>query len=198
MSLLTKAPARRRRARLPKSRARRGAHATPLAVPRGTAPRAAGDLSPRAALAAVTLLTLVALALRLLIPRGLCLDEAISVHQAHLGLPELIQPLAQTDRPPPLHGLSLWATIRVLGDSDLAVRAPSIVAGTLVVPALYALGRELYDRRTGVAAALLGTVAPLLVWYGQEARGYAFVTLFAVLTMLGCARVLRRGSVGDW
>jgi uncharacterized membrane protein len=72
------------------------------------------------------------------------------------------------------------------------------VAGTLVVPALYWLGRELYDRRTGVAAALLGTVAPLLVWYSQEARDYAFVTLFAVLTVLGCARVLRRGSVGDW
>src|SRR3954447_8829966 len=167
MSLLTRVPARGRRASLPKRRARRGAHAAPLAVPRGTAPRPAGDLQPRAALAAAALLPLAALPLPLLIPRGLWLDEAISVHQPPLGLPELIQTLAQTDRHPPLHGLSLWATIRLLGDSDLAVRAPSIVAGTLVVPALYALGRELYDRRTGVAAALLGAVAPVLVWYSQ-------------------------------
>jgi 4-amino-4-deoxy-L-arabinose transferase-like glycosyltransferase len=150
------------------------------------------------AAATVLALTLAGLALRLAIPRGLWLDEATSVHQAHLGLAELIQNLAQTDRHPPLHAVTLWATIRTIGDSDFAVRVPSIIAGTLVVPALYALGRELYDRRTGVAAAVLGTVAPLLVWYSQEARGYAFVTLFAVLAVLGCARVLRRGGPLDW
>jgi uncharacterized membrane protein len=146
----------------------------------------------------VAALTAFGLVVRLAIPRGLWLDEAISVHQAHLGLSELIQNLAQTDRHPPLHAVVLWATIRVFGDSDFAVRLPSIVAGTLVIPALYALGHELYDRRTGLAAALLGTVAPLLVWYSQEARDYAFVTLFAVLTVLACARVLRRGAVADW
>jgi hypothetical protein len=151
-----------------------------------------------AAIAALAVLTALAAAIRLAVPRGLWLDEAISVHQAHLSPDALIQALAQGDRHPPVHHLALWATVRLLGDSDLAVRAPSILAGTLVIPALYALGSELYDRRTGVVAALLGTVAPVLVWYAQEARMYAFVTLFAVLTVLGCARALRRGRAGDW
>jgi hypothetical protein len=148
--------------------------------------------------AMVGLLTLVALGIRLAIPRGLWLDEAISVKQAHLGLPQLIQTLADTDRHPPLHHAVLWATVRLFGDSDLAVRGPSIAAGVLLVPVVYALGAELYDRRTGVAAALLTAVAPILVWYSQEARGYALETLFATLAVLGCARAVRHGRRRDW
>src|ERR671911_1420331 len=112
------------------------------------------SVSRGTAVSVLGLLMLVGLAIRAAVPRGLWLDEAISLHQAHLGLPELIQNLAQTDRHPPLHAVVLWATMRVFGDSDLAVRLPTIVAGTLVIPALYALGHELYDRRTGLAAAL--------------------------------------------
>ncbi|HEX3318941.1 MAG TPA: glycosyltransferase family 39 protein [Solirubrobacteraceae bacterium] len=198
MATLSTAPARtRRRLPLAPRRPRRG-QGGPLAVSSRGLPRGRREPSPRTAGLILAALTASGLAVRLAIPRGLWLDEAISVHQAHLGLPELIQNLAQTDRHPPLHAVALWATLRVFGDSDFAVRLPSIVAGTLVIPALYALGHELYDRRTGLAAALLGTVAPLLVWYSQEARDYGFVTLFAVLTVLGCARVLRRGDVTDW
>ena len=47
----------------------------------------------------------------------------------------------------------LWLTVKAFGDGELAVRIPSIIAGTLVIPALYLLGRELYDRRTGLVAA---------------------------------------------
>lgn len=148
--------------------------------------------------AIVAVLALVALGIRLAIPRGLWLDEAISLKQAHLSLPQLIQELAHTDRHPPLHHAVLWVTIRLFGDSDLAVRGPSIAAGVLLVPAVYALAAELYDRRTGVAAALLTTVAPILVWYSQEARGYALETLFATLTVLGCVRVLHHGHRRDW
>jgi mannosyltransferase len=198
MATPSTAPARtRRRLPLAPRRPRRG-QPGPLPVSRRALPGGRREPSPRTAALIVAALAAFGLAVRLAIARGLWLDEAISVHQAHLGLSELIQNLAQTDRHPPLHAVGLWATMRVFGDSDLAVRLPTIVAGTLVIPALYALGHELYDRRTGLAAALLGTVAPLLVWYSQEARDYGLVTLFAVLTVLGCARVLRRGDVTDW
>ena len=58
-----------------------------------------------------------------------------------------------------------------------------------MIPALYLLGRELYDRRTGLIAAAFGTVSPLLIWYAQEARMYAFVTLFGLLALLTQLRV---------
>ncbi|HLM51116.1 MAG TPA: glycosyltransferase family 39 protein [Solirubrobacteraceae bacterium] len=184
---------------MPARRPRRGAPSGgPLPVSPRDLPFARGEPTARTAALAVAALTALGLVVRLAIPRGLWLDEAISVHQAQLGLPELIQNLAQSDRHPPLHALVLWADIHVFGSSDLAVRLPSIAAGTLLVPGLYWLGHELYDRRTGLASALLGTVAPLLVWYSQEARDYVFVTLFAALTVLGCARVMRRAEAADW
>ena len=78
------------------------------------------------------------------------------------------------------------------------MRLPSLIAGTLVIPALYELGRELFDRRTGLIAAAFVTVSPLLIWYAQEARMYAFVTLFGVLALLTQVRVMRSPTVGNW
>jgi len=141
---------------------------------------------------------LAALAIRLAIPRGVWLDEAISLRQAELGLAELIQNLAQTDGHPPLHHVLLWVDVRLFGDGDLVVRLPSIVAGVLLVAVVYALASELFDRRTGVLAALLAVIAPILVWYSQEARGYALEALFATLAVLGCARAVRHGRRRDF
>src|SRR5918995_2950385 len=156
------------------------------------------SVSRGTAVSVLGLLMLVGLAIRAAIPRGLWLDEAISLHQAHLGLPELIQNLSQTDRHPPLHHAVLWVVTRVVGDGDLEVRGPSIVAGVLLIAAVYWLAVEVFDRRTGLVAALLTTLAPTLVWYSQEARGYALEALFCTLAVLGCVRVIKRGRGSDW
>jgi uncharacterized membrane protein len=89
-------------------------------------------------------------------------------------------------------------TIRAFGHGEFAVRLPSLIAGTLVIPALYELGRELYDRRTGLIAAAFAAASPLLVWYSQEVRMYTFVTLFGLLALLTQLRVIRNGTMGNW
>lgn len=182
----------------PLRRLRRAGGPAPFPVRRLSAPRRSDDIAATPARVALALLTLGALALRLSVPRGLWLDEAISVRQAHMGLGALIQSLATGDRHPPLHYLALWVVVHVFGDGELSVRLPSIIAGTLIIPILFAIGAELFDRRTGLLAALFGAVAPLLVWYSQEARMYAFVTCFGALAVLGCVRVIRRGGTGGW
>ena len=93
---------------------------------------------------------------------------------------------------------SLWVSVRWLGSGELAVRLPSILAGALVVPMLYALGKEAYDRRTGVVAAAVGSVAPIMVWYSQEARMYAFLMLFGVIALWAQVRILNRGGRLVW
>jgi uncharacterized membrane protein len=176
-----------------------GAQEAELFGPRGRLPRRGEpDTSRKTARLILAGLILVALAIRLAIPRGIWLDEAISIHQAHLSLHDLFSNLYYGDRHPPLHHLALWLTIRVFGDGELAVRLPSLIAGTLVIPALYELGRELYDRRTGLIAAGFAAVSPLLVWYSQEVRMYAFVTLFGLLALLTQLRVLRNGTMLNW
>ena len=102
----------------------------------------------------VAALTGVGFVLRLLQVRGIWVDEAISVHQAHMSLPAMIANLRETDNHPPLFFMALWAAVRVLRSStEQAVRVPSLIAGTLLIPALFITGRELFDRRTGLLAA---------------------------------------------
>jgi uncharacterized membrane protein len=151
----------------------------------------------RSNLTAVLLLVVLGFGLRLLVTRSIWLDEAISIRQAQLPFHEMITQLAG-DVHPPLHHAVLWATVRLLGTGELAVRLPSIVAGTLLIPALYGAGRDLYDRRVGLVAATFGTVAPIAIWYSQEARMYAMFMLFSLIAVWAQVRVLRRGRPGAW
>jgi uncharacterized membrane protein len=177
----------------------RGAREAELFGPRGRLPtRGEPDTRLNVALAVLAGVTLAGLALRLAVPRGLWLDEAISVHQANLSFHDMFENLQFGDRHPPLHHVTLWLTVRAFGDGEMAVRLPSLIAGTLVIPALYLLGRELYDRRTGLVAAAFGAASPLLIWYAQEARMYAFVTLFGLLALWTQLRAIRNPSWLNW
>src|SRR5690242_12863766 len=88
--------------------------------------------------------TAAALTLRLMLERSIWVDEAISIHQAHMSLGDMLGNLRATDNHPPLYFLILWATVRVFGSGQLAVHLPTIVAGTLLVPAVYLTGSELF------------------------------------------------------
>jgi uncharacterized membrane protein len=179
-------------------RARRS-HEAELFGPRGRLPRRGEpDTSRKTALLVLGGLIVVGLGLRLLVPRGIWLDEAISIHQARLSLHDMFSTLYNGDRQPPLHDLALWLTIRAFGDSQFAVRLPSLIAGTLVIPVLYELGRELYDRRTGLIAGAFAAVSPMLIWYSQEVRMYEFEAFFGLLALLTQLRVLRNASMGNW
>jgi uncharacterized membrane protein len=135
---------------------------------------------------------------RFIIPRGLWLDEATSVFDARRSFGGMLGSLRAGDVHPPLYFSILWAVVHRFGSGPLAVRLPSIVAGTLVVPMLYLLGREAYDRRTGVIAALAGAVAPIMVWYSQEARMYALLMLFGVIAMWAQVRIFRGARAWVW
>ena len=89
------------------------------------------------------------LALRLAVPRGIWLDEAITVHQARLSLHGLFQNLYNGDRQPPLYHLTLWATIRAFGHGEAVVRTAVADRRDARDPGALRLARELYDRRTG-------------------------------------------------
>jgi Dolichyl-phosphate-mannose-protein mannosyltransferase len=140
-------------------------------------------------------LTVAALGLRLLVTRGLWLDEATTWYQASLpSLGIMLDDIRSTDVHPPLHHVVSWFSVRAFGDGELALRLPSVAAGVALVPALYATARELWDSRTGLIVAALATAAPILVWYSQEARMYSLLLLFAVLAAWAQARALRTGS----
>ena len=162
------------------------------ANPAESYPRARSDVTT------VLGLIVVGLGLRLLVTRSIWLDEAISIRQAKLPFADMIAGLAAKDVHPPLHHAVLWVAVQQLGTGELAVRLPSIIAGTLLIPTLYGAGRDLYDRRVGLVAAALGTVAPIAIWYAQEARMYAMFMLFSLIAVWAQARILRAGGPGAW
>lgn len=149
-----------------------------------------GGVTPKLAI-----LVVIGAAVRLaLIERSIWVDEAISIHQATLPFGDMLEALRTADVHPPLHYAALWIVARAFGTGEIVMRAPSVIAGTLLIPMMYLAGRALYDRRTGLLAAACGTVAPFLVWYSQEARMYAFVMLFGVVAIWAQAQALKRGG----
>ncbi len=74
--------------------------------------------------------------------------------------------------------LHFWAAISM---AEGFLRFPFAVAGALSVGAIYMLSRLLSGRWVALNTALFASLSPILIWYSQEARGYAFVMLFSIL-----------------
>jgi mannosyltransferase len=147
----------------------------------------------------LAVLTLLAAALRLgtLDLQSFWYDEAFTpVHVLHPGLAATLRAFVHTENTPPLWYVVVWGTSRVLGTGEIALRLPSALAGIATVPVAWGIGWELAGRgvsgrRAAILTAALVAVNPLLVWYSQEARAYAFFVLFAALAMLCMLRADR-------
>jgi sugar lactone lactonase YvrE len=68
----------------------------------------------------------------------------------------------------PVFHLATVGSIAVMGQTPLAVRLPSAVAGIAFAPALFLLGRQLGGTRLGTAAGLLGA---FIFWHADLTRG---------------------------
>lgn len=144
-------------------------------------------------------------ALRLMVTRSIWLDEAISIRQVQQPLGTMLVDLRENDVHPPGFNLLLWAVVQATGStSELVVRLPSLTAGIALIAVFWAMGRDLWDRRTGIVAALVVAVAPVAVWYAQEARMYSLWMLATTVALWMQVRILRdardggRGRGRDW
>ncbi len=135
---------------------------------------------------AIIAFTLAGLALRLfqLTHSDLWGDEAYSVWLSQRDPLSILADLAQGEPHPPFYPLLLWLWMKAAGSSEFAVRLPSVLLGTALVPLAALWGRRLAGRGAGLAAAALAVVNPFLLWYSQEARMYIAAATFATWSML--------------
>ncbi|MCL4490142.1 MAG: glycosyltransferase family 39 protein [Chloroflexi bacterium] len=140
---------------------------------------------------ALSILCLGAFALRVfrLEYQSLWYDEAFSVYLAHFSLADITARTA-ADIQPPLYYYLLHFWMALAGDSEFAVRALSLFFGVLTIPLLYATGRRLFGAWSALAAALLGVLSPLYLWYSQEARMYTLITFLLLLSSYSLLRAL--------
>ena len=124
--------------------------------------------------------------------QSLWVDELLTIVNAHVGEPGILSWTVRNLQGPAVSLLTHY--IARLSLSEVALRMPSAVAGLLIIPAMYFMGRELTDSRTALHTAFLAALSPIIIWYSQEVRGYAFVVLFAILSTYFLVRWAKRGG----
>ncbi len=83
-----------------------------------------------------------------------------------------------------LHTLLVHVSYLAFGNQLWAIRLPAFLAGVLVVPATYLVGRQLYGAPAALLGAGLVAASSILIEYSTNARGY---TLVALLFLIGIA-----------
>ncbi len=141
-------------------------------------------------IAMVILATVVAAGLRLLYvtKSSIWHDEGFSILLAR-RTPDLIWAGSARDVHPPLYYELLHIWMMYFGDSVLAIRSLSVVAGILLVPLGYLFVKKISNNRAAIISAFLLACAPFLIRYSQEARMYGLLSLFTLLAVYAAAYI---------
>ncbi|MGH9371358.1 MAG: glycosyltransferase family 39 protein, partial [Vicinamibacterales bacterium] len=81
----------------------------------------------------------------------------------------------------PLYSVLAHLAIGLFGEHAWSLRLPAFLFGVAAVPAVYALGRAVTDRREALLASALLTVSYHHIWFSQNARGYTALALWAMV-----------------
>jgi len=99
---------------------------------------------------------------------------------------------------PPLYYTLLHVWRLLTGDSEFALRALSVLAGTLLLPVAYRLVRALAGAPAALSVVLLLSLSRVLIWYSQEIRFYSLAPLLALASLALAHRLWRAGGWRNW
>ena len=150
------------------------------------------ELSRRTAWTALLLLVLAGSGLRLwrIGQKELWLDECISAIAARGTVAETIGNVAREDAHPAAYYGALNLATRITGDDEAGLRLPSAVASIGCIVLTYAIGAALLNRTAGLLAAAGMAVSSFQLYFAQEARLHALVTLLVLALTYVFVRLL--------
>jgi len=142
----------------------------------------------------LVLLTVLAAAVRFatLDVQSFWYDEALTVGLVNGSFGDMLEGVFNTQAQPPPYFILAWIWAHVFGDGEVGLRSLSALLGTLTVPVVYFATDIVAGRRVALVAGILTALSPPLIWYSQEARGYALLTLLAALSLLFFLKALER------
>ncbi len=125
-------------------------------------------------------------------------DEVITWDASTRSIKELIALSSNIDGvlAPYYFFMHFW--VGLFGDSEVALRTPSMLAATGAVAVTAVLARQLFSPKVGLLTGALIALMPAIARYGQEARPYGFALLFGALATLLLFRSLDRPSWWRW
>ncbi len=124
--------------------------------------------------------------------RGLWLDEVVSVEVASHRVSAIVTGQVFDNHTPPLYYLLLHPWLRLVPESALTVRLPSVLADLVCLALLSLVTWRAFGRRAGTAVAAAWAVAPFAVRLAQEARMYSLLMLLVVSSFALALEVDRR------
>ena len=124
------------------------------------------------------------------INQSLWLDEAISVNMAKLPINSIVTQFSIRDFHPPVYYWFLNIWIKIFGDQVWVMRLSSILFSLITIWLVYKIGKEIKDKKTGLWAAILVGVNPLLIYFSQELRMYSMVTMWLMGSIYFLTRIL--------
>lgn len=109
-------------------------------------------------------------------------DEGFAAVLAQKPIVQIVKILVR-DTSPPLYYLCLHTWMKIFGTSEVAIRALSFAffLGTIIT--VFFIGRLLWDKKTGLLAALLTATNPFLFHYAFEGRMYAILLFTSTLSV---------------
>jgi len=124
-------------------------------------------------------------------------DEAVQVLVAKsiAGTGRALLPSGQPHPVAPVFNGVIAAFITLFGDSEAAVRAPSVVFAAVNVLLTYLLARPLLGRPTALVAAFALALSPWSVAWSRQARFYSAQQTFYLLTLWAGWRMMSREKV---
>jgi mannosyltransferase len=123
---------------------------------------------------------------------GLWSDELASWGMTTVSWSEVWRQLGGTDATIGAYYVVLRLWTGVFGDSDVALRMPSLLAMAGAAAVIGRIGTRLVSPRVGLVAGLSLAVLPMSTRYAQEARPYALAVLLAAVATLMFVRLLDR------
>jgi uncharacterized membrane protein len=159
-------------------------------------PAQSPPISKDSVLLSATVLTAALLRFHALAVKPFWFDEGVSVAIARLDGYNFARLLWRREANISLYYLLLRPWLH-FGNSEAFIRGLSVVFALATLPALYLLGRRLFNPRVGLIAAALLAVNAYHIRYSQEARTYTLMIFLCVLSSLYFLKCLEKPSRGN-
>ena len=79
------------------------------------------------------------------------------------------------------HTILVNLAFQLFGDSPAIIRLPTFLAGILIIPATYLVGKKIFGTNIALVSASIVASLPVLIDYSTTARGYTILTLFSLI-----------------
>ena len=123
--------------------------------------------------------------------RALWIDEAmLSLNIASRTATGLLRPLDYAQSAPPLFLFGERGVVRLGGVNELSLRALPLIAGIVLLLALWPLARRMVGQSAALFAIEIAALSPLLTYYANEVKPYGIDALATVVLVSGAVHVL--------